>query len=180
MADSELTIIGGGLAGCEAAWQAAGRGVRVTLYEMRPARNTPAHVGDRLAELVCSNSMGARGVDRAGGLLKEEMRRLGSLIMACAEAAAVPAGGALAVDREIFAERVTAQIAGHPHIELRRQEVTHIPGGPCIVASGPLTSDKLAQEIMALTGQEHGPELKKLLPLIGRAKATARLEGNTA
>jgi methylenetetrahydrofolate--tRNA-(uracil-5-)-methyltransferase len=154
MADSELTIIGGGLAGSEAAWQAAGRGVRVTLYEMRPARNTPAHVGDRLAELVCSNSMGARGVDRAGGLLKEEMRRLGSLIVACAEEAAVPAGGALAVDREIFAERVTAEIAGHPFIELRRQEVTRIPEGPCIVASGPLTSDKLAQEIIALTGQE--------------------------
>jgi methylenetetrahydrofolate--tRNA-(uracil-5-)-methyltransferase len=166
MADSKLTIIGGGLAGCEAAWQAAGRGVRVTLYEMRPARNTPAHVGDRLAELVCSNSMGARGVDRAGGLLKEEMRRLGSLIVDCAEAAVVPAGSALAVDREIFAERVTALIAGHPHIELRRQEMTHIPEGPCIVASGPLTSDKLAQEIMALTGQEQLSFFDAMSPIV--------------
>jgi methylenetetrahydrofolate--tRNA-(uracil-5-)-methyltransferase len=151
--DSELTIIGAGLAGSEAAWQAAQRGVRVTLYEMRPTHNTPAHTSDRLAELVCSNSMGARAVDRAGGLLKEEMRRLGSLIINCAEAAAVPAGGALAVDREVFADNVTARVAGHPHIELRREEVTDIPNGPCIIASGPLTSDALAEKIVTLTGQ---------------------------
>jgi len=151
--DSELTVIGGGLAGSEAAWQAAQRGIQVTLYEMRPARNTPAHVSDRLAELVCSNSLGARSVDRALGLLKEEMKRLGSLIIACAEAAAVPAGGALAVDREIFAEAVTVRIVNHPRIELRRQEVTCIPDGPTIIATGPLTSDTLAAEIVALTGQ---------------------------
>ncbi len=151
--NSQLTVIGGGLAGSEAAWQAAERGVRVTLYEMRPIRRTPAHVSDRLAELVCSNSMGARPIDRAMGLLKEEMRRLGSLIIACAEAAAVPAGGALAVDRETFAERVTTWIAEHPNIELRRQEVTRIPDGPVIIATGPLTSDALAEEIVALTGQ---------------------------
>jgi methylenetetrahydrofolate--tRNA-(uracil-5-)-methyltransferase len=151
--DSELTIIGGGLAGSEAAWQAAERGVRVTLFEMRPARSTPAHVSDRLAELVCSNSMGARLADRAMGLLQEEMRRLRSLIIACAEAASVPAGAALAVDREVFAERVTQRIAEHPYIELRRQEVTHIPDEPCIIATGPLTSDALVEEIIALTGQ---------------------------
>jgi methylenetetrahydrofolate--tRNA-(uracil-5-)-methyltransferase len=152
--ESVLTIIGGGLAGSEAAWQAAERGVRVMLYEMRPGRSTPAHAGDRLAELVCSNSMGARSVDRAMGLLKEEMRRLRSLIITCAEAAAVPAGGALAVDREIFAECVTEQIAGHPGIELRREEVTRIPDGPCIIATGPLTSDALVSEIVSLTGNE--------------------------
>lgn len=152
--DSDLTIIGGGLAGSEAAWQAGQRGVRVTLFEMRPRRGTPAHVGDRLAELVCSNSMGARSVDRATGLLKEEMRRLGSLIIASAEEAAVPAGAALAVDRDVFAEIVTERISKHPNIELRRQEVTHIPDGPCIIATGPLTSDALAEEIVALTGQD--------------------------
>lgn len=151
---SELTIIGAGLAGSEAAWQAAERGVYVRLYEMRPTRSTPAHVSDRLAELVCSNSMGAQSVDRASGLLKEEMRRLGSLIIACAEAAAVPAGAALAVDRDVFAELVTRRVSGHANIELRRDEVTHIPAGPCIIATGPLTSDGLAKEIMALTGQE--------------------------
>lgn len=151
---SELTIIGAGLAGSEAAWQAAERGVYVRLYEMRPTRSTPAHVSDRLAELVCSNSMGARSVDRASGLLKEEMRRLGSLIIACAAAAAVPAGAALAVDRDVFAELVTRRVSGHANIELQRGEVTQIPDGPCIIATGPLTSDGLAKEIMALTGQE--------------------------
>jgi len=151
--DSGLTIIGGGLAGSEAAWQAAQRGGRGTLFEMRPKRGTPVHVGNQLAELVCSNSMGARSVDRATGLLKEEMRRLGSLIIASAEEAAVPAGGALAVDRDVFAERVTERILKHPNIELRCQEVTRIPDGPCIIATGPLTSDALAEEIVAFTGQ---------------------------
>ncbi len=166
MMNSELTIIGGGLAGSEAAWQAAERGVQVTLYEMRPIRNTPAHVSDRLAELVCSNSMGARSVDRAMGLLKEEMRRLGSLIIACAEAAAVPAGAALAVDREVFAEAVTAHIAQHPNIELRRQEVTHIPDGPVIIATGPLTADALANEIVALTGEDHLSFFDAMAPIV--------------
>lgn len=164
--NSELTIIGGGLAGSEAAWQAAERGVQVTLYEMRPIRNTPAHISDRLAELVCSNSMGARSVDRAMGLLKEEMRRLGSLIIACAEAAAVPAGAALAVDREVFAEAVTAHIGQHPNIELRRQEVTHIPDGPTIIATGPLTSDALAEEIVALTGEDRLSFFDAMAPIV--------------
>jgi methylenetetrahydrofolate--tRNA-(uracil-5-)-methyltransferase len=166
MMNSGLAIIGGGLAGSEAAWQAAERGVRVTLYEMRPTRNTPAHVSGRLAELVCSNSMGARSVDRAMGLLKEEMRRLGSLIIACAEAAAVPAGAALAVDREVFAEAVTAHITQHPNIELRRQEVTHIPEGPVIIATGPLTSDTLAKEIIALTGEDRLSFFDAMAPIV--------------
>ncbi|MCB0177099.1 MAG: FAD-dependent oxidoreductase, partial [Anaerolineae bacterium] len=122
-----LTIIGGGLAGAEAAWQAARRGITVSLYEMRPARPTPAHVSDRLAELVCSNSLGSDLPDRAPGLLKTEIRRLDSLIMQAAEQSAVPAGGALAVDREQFAEEVTRRIESHPLIELRREEMTHIP-----------------------------------------------------
>ena len=155
MKDStELTVIGGGLAGSEAAWQAAQRGISVRLYEMRPARQTPAHGTDRLAELVCSNSLGSDLPDRAPGLLKTELRRLGSLIMAAAEQAAVPAGGALAVDRDRFAAEVTRQIEAHPLIKLRREEMTHIPATPTIIASGPLTSEALAQEIAALAGQE--------------------------
>ncbi|RMF29064.1 MAG: FADH(2)-oxidizing methylenetetrahydrofolate--tRNA-(uracil(54)-C(5))-methyltransferase TrmFO, partial [Chloroflexi bacterium] len=151
---TELIVIGGGLAGSEAAWQAAQRGIPVTLYEMRPVRMTPAHVTDRLAELVCSNSLGSKLVDRAPGLLKEELRRLDSLILACAEEAAVPAGGALAVDRERFAELVTRRIENHPRITVRREEVTTIPDTPTIIATGPLTSDALAQEIARLTGQD--------------------------
>ncbi len=164
--DSELTVIGGGLAGSEAAWQAAQRGMRVTLYEMRPARNTPAHVTDRLAELVCSNSLGARSLDRALGLLKEEMKRLGSLVVACAEAAAVPAGGALAVDRVAFAAAITDRVTGHPNITLRRQEVTRLPNGPTIIASGPLTSDALAAEIVALTGQDRLAFFDAIAPIV--------------
>jgi methylenetetrahydrofolate--tRNA-(uracil-5-)-methyltransferase len=164
--DSELTVIGGGLAGSEAAWQAAQRGLRVTLYEMRPVRNTPAHVTDRLAELVCSNSLGARSLDRALGLLKEEMKRLESLVVACAEEAAVPAGGALAVDRVAFAEAVTARVTVHPNITLRRQEVTRLPDGPTIIASGPLTSDALAAEIVALTGQDRLAFFDAIAPIV--------------
>jgi methylenetetrahydrofolate--tRNA-(uracil-5-)-methyltransferase len=152
---AELTIIGGGLAGCEAAWQAAQRGISVRLYEMRPVRQTPAHITDRLAELVCSNSLGSDLSDRAPGLLKNEIRRLGSLIMQAAARSAVPAGGALAVDREKFAKEVTHSIEGHPLIELRREEVTRIPDTPIIIASGPLTSDALAREIAALSGEEY-------------------------
>lgn len=151
----QLTVIGGGLAGTEAAWQAAQRGVSVTLYEMRPVRQTPAHVSDRLAELVCSNSLGSDLPDRAPGLLKSEIRRFGSLIMQAAELAAVPAGGALAVDRERFAAEVTDRIENHPRIELRREEVTHIPNAPTIIATGPLTSDALAAELAALSGKEY-------------------------
>jgi methylenetetrahydrofolate--tRNA-(uracil-5-)-methyltransferase len=153
---AELVVIGGGLAGSEAAWQAAQQGIQVMLYEMRPDRLTPAHRTGDLAELVCSNSLGSNLVDRAPGLLKEELRRLGSLIMACADATVVPAGGALAVDRQSFARLVTQHIADHPRICLRREEVKSIPqGAPTVIATGPLTSDILAAEIAALTGQEH-------------------------
>jgi methylenetetrahydrofolate--tRNA-(uracil-5-)-methyltransferase len=151
----QLTIIGGGLAGTEAAWQAAQRGIFVYLYEMRPVRLTPAHVSDRLAELVCSNSLGSDLPDRASGLLKNEIRRLDSLIMQVAEQTAVPAGGALAVDREQFAAEVTRRIENHPLIELRREEATRIPDTPTIIASGPLTSEALAAELASLSGKEY-------------------------
>ncbi len=151
----ELIVIGGGLAGVEAAWQAAQRGISISLYEMRPVRQTPAHVSDRLAELVCSNSLGSDLPDRAPGLLKAEIRRLDSLIMQAANEAAVPAGGALAVDREKFAEVVTLRIEAHPLIELRRAEVTLIPTTPTIIATGPLTSNALTKEIAALSGKEY-------------------------
>jgi methylenetetrahydrofolate--tRNA-(uracil-5-)-methyltransferase len=154
-----LTVVGGGLAGSEAAWQAASRGVPVTLYEMRPARPTAVHKTDRLAELVCSNSFRADKLDNAVGLLKEEMRRLGSLVMRSAEASRVPAGAALAVDREKFADLVTGAIAGHSLITLVRDEVTAIPDSseraPVIVATGPLTSDPLSADIVSLVGAAH-------------------------
>jgi methylenetetrahydrofolate--tRNA-(uracil-5-)-methyltransferase len=151
----QLAVIGGGLAGTEAAWQAAQRGISVLLYEMRPVRQTPAHVSDRLAELVCSNSLGSDLPDRAPGLLKTEIRRFDSLIMEAAEAAAVPAGGALAVDRERFAVEVTRRIESHPLIELRREEITEIPSTPAIIATGPLTSAGLAEQLAALSGKEY-------------------------
>ena len=150
-----LIVIGGGLAGAEAAWQAAERGGDVTLFEMRPARGTPAHVSDWLAELICSNSLGSDKPSTAPGLLKAELRRLGSLILACADAAAVPAGDALAVDREQFAALVTERIERHPRITLRREEATRVPDTPAIIASGPLTSDALAADIARLTGQAY-------------------------
>ncbi|MHB8629370.1 MAG: methylenetetrahydrofolate--tRNA-(uracil(54)-C(5))-methyltransferase (FADH(2)-oxidizing) TrmFO [Aggregatilineales bacterium] len=155
MSPQELIVIGGGLAGTEAAWQAAQAGIAVTLYEMRPHRKTPAHVTDRLAELVCSNSLGSDLPDRAPGLLKAELRRLGSLLIRCAEAAAVPAGGALAVDRDKFAQEVSSAIESHPLIRVVREEVTDIPSTPCIVATGPLTAPTLAGKIAALAGQEY-------------------------
>ena len=150
-----LTVIGGGLAGSEAAWQAAQRGIEVTLYEMRPEVMTPAHVSGDLAELVCSNSLGSNLEDRAPGLLKAELRQLNSVILACADETAVPAGGALAVGREAFARLVTERVAGHPRITVVRQEVRTIPDGVVVIATGPLTSDALADEIAALTGQDH-------------------------
>jgi methylenetetrahydrofolate--tRNA-(uracil-5-)-methyltransferase len=151
-----LIVVGGGLAGCEAAWQAARFGLPVTLHEMRPGHMTPAHQSDRLGELVCSNSLRGAGLQNAVGLLKEELRRVGSLFMAAADAHAVPAGGALAVDRDGFADHLTAAIGSHPQITLCREEVTAIPAGdPVIIASGPLTSDALAEQIAALTGRQH-------------------------
>ncbi len=150
-----VTVIGGGLAGTEAAWQIASRGHRVRLYEMRPTQRTDAHVTDRLAELVCSNSMGSTMPDRALGMLKQEMLRMGSLLMRVAFRHALPAGSALAVSREEFAEEVTARLAAHPNIEVIRAEVTTLPDGPTILATGPLTSPELTAQIQALTGQQY-------------------------
>jgi methylenetetrahydrofolate--tRNA-(uracil-5-)-methyltransferase len=154
-----VRIIGGGLAGSEAAWQVVTRGVPVTLYEMRPLRPTAVHKTDRLAELVCSNSFRGDKLDNAVGLLKEEMRRLGSLVMRAAEASRVPAGAALAVDREHFASEITRTLAEHPLVTIVRNEVRAIPPSserePVIVATGPLTSDALAAEIAALVGSSH-------------------------
>ena len=163
---NELIIIGGGLAGSEAAWQAAERGLEVMLYEMRPRVATGAHETDRLAELVCSNSLGSNLPDRASGLLKEECRRLGSMLLDCAESAALPAGAALAVDRELFAERVTERIESHPRIRLVREEVTEIPSAPGIVASGPLTSPRLSESIAALNGAEHLYFFDAIAPIV--------------
>ena len=166
MDERVLNIIGAGLAGSEAAWQAAERGVKVRLYEMRPRKMTPAHRTDKFAELVCSNSMGAKAPDRALGLLKEEMRRLGSIILRAAEANALPAGGALAVDRYGFADMVTELITQHPNIEVIREEVTEIPDGPTIIATGPLTSDALAEKIAELTGEEYLSFYDALAPIV--------------
>ncbi len=150
----DLIVIGGGLAGCEAAWQAAESGLKVAVYEMRPVKMTGAHLTDRLGELVCSNSLGSNLVDRASGMLKEELRLLGSLLLRCAEACALPAGGALAVDRQAFAEAVTQNIQNHPNITLIRSEMTHIPAEPTIIASGPLTSPDLTTAIQDFSGQD--------------------------
>ena len=151
----DLIVIGGGLAGSEAAWQAAERGLEVDLYEMRPQQPTGAHVTPYLAELVCSNSLGSYLPDRAPGLLKEEIRRLGSLLLQCAEQTALPAGGALAVGREQFAQLVTERIETHPRINLIREEYPNLPDQPAVIASGPLTSESLSKSILDLTGQEH-------------------------
>ena len=149
----EIIIIGGGFAGCEAAWGAAQRGSRVTLYEMRPNRKTPVHQTGDLAELVCSNSFKSNLLTNASGVLKEEMRRLGSLLLPLAAKHGVPAGEALAVDREPFAREVTETLERHPNITIIREEVTEIPAHrPLILATGPLTSDALAAEIAKLTG----------------------------
>jgi methylenetetrahydrofolate--tRNA-(uracil-5-)-methyltransferase len=151
---ADLTIIGGGLAGCEAAWQAAESGLTVDLIEMRPKIMTGAHRTGGLAELVCSNSLGSNLPDRASGLLKEELRRLESLLLKIAEETALPAGAALAVDRDAFSQEISSQIEMHPSIQVTRVEATTLPAGPTIIASGPLTSDKLAQSIQAFTGEE--------------------------
>jgi methylenetetrahydrofolate--tRNA-(uracil-5-)-methyltransferase len=150
----EVIVVGGGLAGCEAAWQAAHRGCFVTLYEMRPAEMTPAHRTGDLAELVCSNSLGSNLPDRALGLLKEELRYLGSLLIACADETALPAGGALAVGREAFSRLVTERVEGHPRIRILREEVRDIAAArPLVIATGPLTSQALSEAITALLGQ---------------------------
>lgn len=153
----KITVVGAGLAGCEAAWQAAEAGAQVTLYEMRPLRRSPAHQTDSFAELVCSNSLRGASLENAVGVLKEEMRRLGSLIMQAADATAVPAGGALAVDRTKFSAYVTEAIARHPNICIHHEEITAIPNTDdsiVIIASGPLTDGALAAEIAALLGND--------------------------
>ncbi|MBE9474660.1 MAG: methylenetetrahydrofolate--tRNA-(uracil(54)-C(5))-methyltransferase (FADH(2)-oxidizing) TrmFO [Chloroflexi bacterium] len=150
-----LIIIGGGLSGSEAAWQAAQRGISVKLYEMRPGLSTGAHMTADLAELVCSNSLGSNMVDRASGLVKEELRILGSLLIECADHTALPAGGALAVDRGKFSQLVTRRLDAHPRIEVIREEVREIPNGPVIIASGPLTSESLSTAIVQMSGKDH-------------------------
>lgn len=149
-------IVGAGLAGAEAAWQAAKRGVKVKLYEMRPGKQTPAHHSGDFAELVCSNSLRAAALENAVGLLKEEMRRLDSLIMHCADEKRVPAGGALAVDRNLFARCVTERLSQHPLVEIHREEVTVIPVGEVVIlATGPLTSEAMAERIQQFTGESY-------------------------
>ncbi|PKM47633.1 MAG: methylenetetrahydrofolate--tRNA-(uracil(54)-C(5))-methyltransferase (FADH(2)-oxidizing) TrmFO [Firmicutes bacterium HGW-Firmicutes-8] len=153
---NQVTVIGAGLAGSEAAWQLAVRGVKVRLFEMRPQKKSPAHHTDFIAELVCSNSLRGNSLENAVGLLKEEMRRLGSVIIECADKTSVPAGGALAVDRAEFARLVTTMVSQHPNIELIREEVTEITtGNPVVIATGPLTSEAMAAAIKDLTGKEY-------------------------
>ena len=149
-----VTVVGAGLAGSEAAWQLAERGIHVRLYEMKPGKMTPAHHSPNFAELVCSNSLRSDELTNAVGLLKEELREFGSLVMRCADAHRVAAGGALAVDREGFSAAVTEAIRSHPNIEVIAEEVTDIPAGEVIVASGPLTSDVLAEKLAALSGED--------------------------
>src|ERR1051326_2845127 len=163
-------VIGGGLAGSEAAWQAASLGVPVTIYEMRPVVATAVHKTDRCAELVCSNSFRGDKLDNAVGLLKEEMRRLGSLVMQVADRVRVPAGAALAVDRERFAEGVTDALEAHPLIRIERREIAGIPGSgemsPLIIATGPLTSPGLSAGIAAFVGQAHLAFFDAISPIV--------------
>ncbi len=149
-----ITVIGGGLAGCECAWQLAERGLRVVLWEMRPEKSTPAHETGNLAELVCSNSLRSDDPHHAAGLLKREMESFGSLIISAARLAAVPAGSALAVDRHAFAERVTTALEDHSSIEIRRRELTAIPDGDVVIATGPLTSPAMSDRLQELLGRE--------------------------
>jgi methylenetetrahydrofolate--tRNA-(uracil-5-)-methyltransferase len=163
---TDLIVIGGGLAGSEASWQAAQRGLKVRLYEMRPTLQTGAHQTQDLAELVCSNSLGSNLPDRASGLLKNEARLLGSMLLEAATEAALPAGGALAVDRELFARLVTERIQNHPNIEIVRQEVKEIPDSPTILASGPLTSPALSRSLSELSGEAHLYFFDAIAPVI--------------
>lgn len=163
---TKLVVVGGGLAGSEAAWQAAERGLDVELYEMRPEKQTGAHTTGQLAELVCSNSLGSQLEDRASGLLNRELKQLGSMLLECAGKSAVPAGGALAVDRDAFARGVTERIQNHPRIRLVREEVTHLPGGPCVIASGPLTSPSLSEALAELAGREHLAFFDAISPIV--------------
>jgi methylenetetrahydrofolate--tRNA-(uracil-5-)-methyltransferase len=170
-----VVVIGGGLAGSEAAWQLAQRGFQVHLYEMRPQKTTGAHTSHRLGELVCSNSFGSKLPDRASGMLKAELDMLKSLLLDLAEQAALPAGGALAVDRDVFAQLVTDAISTHPNIKLIREEVTHISDAPTIIASGPLTSDALASDIARLTGQKYLYFYDALAPIVSADSIDMRI-----
>ena len=161
-----VKVIGAGLAGSEAAWQLANRGLKVTLYEMKPHKKSPAHHTDTFAELVCSNSLRADGIANAVGLLKEELRRLGSLIMECADATRVEAGGCLAVDREGFSKMVTDKVRSHPNITVVEEEITEVPEGPVIIATGPLTSDALSESIGKYFGQDYLHFFDAAAPLV--------------
>ena len=161
-----VKVIGAGLAGAEAAWQLAQRGIQVALYEMKPHKKTPAHHTDTFAELVCSNSLRGDKIENAVGLLKEELRRLDSLIIACADATRVEAGGCLAVDRQGFSDLVTEKIRSHPNITVISEEVTQVPEGPVIVATGPLTSDSLSKSIGAYFGSDYLHFFDAAAPLV--------------
>ena len=161
-----VKVIGAGLAGAEAAWQLAQRGIRVELYEMKPHKKSPAHHTDTFAELVCSNSLRGDKIENAVGLLKEELRRLGSLIITCADATRVEAGGCLAVDRQGFSNLVTEKIRSHPNITVISQEVTQVPEGPVIIATGPLTSDALSEAIGAYFGSDYLHFFDAAAPLV--------------
>lgn len=166
---ASITIVGGGLAGCEAGWQAANRGCKVTLYDMKPLKFSPAHESELLGELVCSNSFRSDDIGSAVGLLKEEMRRLDSLIVRVARATAVPAGKALAVDRNRFAEMVTAHISGHENIEVKREEIRTLPESPSepyILATGPLTAEDMAESLSSLTGKERLAFYDAIAPIV--------------
>ncbi|MEC4670226.1 MAG: methylenetetrahydrofolate--tRNA-(uracil(54)-C(5))-methyltransferase (FADH(2)-oxidizing) TrmFO, partial [Nitrospirota bacterium] len=163
----DVVVVGGGLAGSEATWQAASRGARVTLYEMRPKENTQAHKTGFLAELVCSNSLGSADILNAPGILKEEMRRLNSLVIRVADTVRVPAGSALAVDREQFAQQITQALESHPNVRILREEITDIPTDcVCIIATGPLTSDSLATSLQTLTHSKHLYFVDAISPII--------------
>lgn len=162
----ELIVIGGGLAGSEAAWQAARRGIKVALYEMRPGKMTEAHRTGSLAELVCSNSLRSNDLHSGPGLLKRELTMAGSLIMEAAEASQVPAGSALAVDRNIFADFISKKLSGSPGIRIVREEVVSLPAGPAVIATGPLTSDAMADSLTALLGGEHLYFYDAIAPII--------------
>ena len=155
MTEATVNVVGAGLAGSEAAWQLAERGIKVNLYEMRPVKQTPAHHTDKFAELVCSNSLRANTLTNAVGVLKEEMRKLDSVIIGAADACAVPAGGALAVDRHEFAAHVTNRVKDHPNVTVFNEEIAEIPQGPTVIATGPLTSQALSQQLKELTGEEY-------------------------
>lgn len=155
MTEATVNVVGAGLAGSEAAWQLAERGIKVNLYEMRPLKQTPAHHTDKFAELVCSNSLRANTLTNAVGVLKEEMRMLNSVIIGAADACAVPAGGALAVDRHEFAALVTNRVKDHPNVTVFKEEITEIPQGPTVIATGPLTSPSLSEQLKQLTGEEY-------------------------